>query len=107
MIKMGKHENYAKDLYLPTFDIITDGEGNKLERIIKKIFQPIEEAALELLSECLVPKNKLEESDAYFTLSQKEEFRPELEAFKMKYDASEKYSDYEEDLARLRSILIG
>lgn len=105
MIKTGKHENYDKDLYLPTFDIITDANGNKLERIIKKIFQPIKEAALDLLSECLVPKSNLEESDAYFTLCQKEEFRPELEAFKKKYDASESYSDYKEDLDRLSKII--
>ena len=106
LIKKGKHENYNSELYLPAFDIITDNDGHKLERIIKRIFMPIKEAALELLSECLEPKINLEESNAYLTLCQKEELRPELEAFKMKYDASENYGDYKEDLARLRNILI-
>lgn len=107
MIKMGKHENHPQNLYLPAFDIITDADGNKLERIIKRIFMPIKEAALELLSECLEPKINLEESNAYLTLCQKEELKPELEAFKKKYDASENYSDYKEDLDRLSNILIG
>lgn len=92
---------------LTRFDIITDGDGNKLERIIKRIFMPIKEAALELLSECLEPKINLEESIAYLTLCQKEELKPELEAFKKKYDASENYSDYKEDRDRLSNILIG
>lgn len=107
MIKMGKHENHPQNLYLPAFDIITDNDGHKLERIIKRIFMPIKEAALELLSECLEPKINLEESNAYLTLCQKEELKPELEAFKKKYDASENYSDYKEDLDRLGNILIG
>ena len=81
LIKKGKHENYNSELYLPAFDIITDNDGHKQERIIKRIFMPIKEAALELLSECLEPKINLEESIAYLTLCQKEELKPELEAY--------------------------
>ena len=111
-VRYGNHDTEDRHYYYPLFELLTrveagDSEADKIIYIIKKIFQPIKEAALELLSECLVPKSELEESDAYFTLCQKEEFKPELEAFKKKYDASENYSDYKEDLERLRNILIG
>ncbi len=106
-IREGLHVFSSAKFYTPLFDIVTDADGNKLERIIKRIFMPIKEAALELLSECLEPKINLEESNAYLTLCQKEELKPELEAFKKKYDASENYSDYKKDLDRLGNILIG
>lgn len=106
-IKEGLHVFSSAKFYTPLFDIVTDTDDNKLERIIKRIFMPLKEAALELLSECLVPQNNLEESNAYLTLYQNEEFRQELEVFKKKYEECENYSDYKEDLVRLQSVLIG
>ena len=107
LIKKGKHENFDSDLYLPAFDIITDADGNKLERIIKRIFTPVNEAALELLNECLVPKRNLEESSAFGILYQKEEFRKELEEFRKKYDASSNLKDYKAELEQLRDLFFG
>lgn len=108
----GNHDTEDRHFYYPLFDLLTrveagDSEADKLICIINKIFKVFKEAALELLSECLEPKTNLEESNAYLTLCQKEELKPELEAFKKKYEASENYSDYKEDLDRLSNILIG
>lgn len=108
----GNHDTLDEHYYYPLFDKLTnvkdsDTEAGKLDEVVELLFKPLKEAALDFINECLVPKSKLEESDAYFTLCQKEEFKPELEAFKKKYEASENYSDYKEDLERLRSILIG
>lgn len=108
----GNHDTEDRHYYYPLFDLLTrveagDTEADKIICIINKIFEVYKEAALELLSECLEPKINLEESNAYLTLCQKEELKPELEAFKKKYEASENYSDYKEDLDRLSNILIG
>ena len=108
----GNHDTEDNHYYFPLFDSLTgvekyDTEADKIIWIINNIFKVYKEAALELLSECLEPKINLEESNAYLTLCQKEELKPELEAFKKKYDASENYSDYKEDLDRLSNILIG
>ena len=108
----GNHDTEDMHYYYPLFDLLTrveagDTEADKIICIINKIFEVYKEAALELLIECLEPKINLEESNAYLTLCQKEELKPELEAFKKKYDASENYSDYKEDLDRLGNILIG
>lgn len=106
-IKTGKHENNDFDLYKPTFEIIVDQEGNKLERIVKKVFMPIKEAAIELLNECLVPikpLKKLEESIAYCTLYQKEEYRNDLEEFKKKYETSKSFNEYKEEFEHLKKV---
>lgn len=104
-IKKGLHA--STPYYTPLFDILTDAEGNKLERSIKRIFMPLKEAALELLNECLVPKRNLDESNAYGILYQKEELRKELDEFRKKYDASSNLNDYKADLERLRDLVLG
>ena len=106
-IKEGLHVFSSAKYYTPLFDILTDAEGNKLERSIKRIFMPLKEAALELLNECLVPKRNLDESNAYGILYQKEELRKELDEFRKKYDASSNLKDYEADLERLRDLVLG
>lgn len=104
-IKEGLHSSLKENHYTPLFDIVTDTDGNKLERIIRRIFMPIKEAALELQSECLVPHKNLKESDAYITLCQKEELRKDLEEFRLKYESCNSYSEYKSDLDLLSKVL--
>ena len=99
-ILKGKHENYDEDLYLPTFDILTDENDNKLRRIINSIF--LNNALIELLNECYAPNNNLDNSNAYRALRQDEEIRDDLESFKRKYETSKKLVDYLEDLRSLQ-----
>lgn len=106
-ILKGKHENYAEELYLPVFEIITDDEGDKLQRIVKSIFMPIEEAVTELLHECHVPQKNLAESNSYRILYRKEEFKKDLDEFKKKYEASDSFDEYKEDLGKLRDLVFG
>ena len=103
--RVGKHENYVEYWYYPVFDIITDEDGNKLERIIQSVFMT-EEAALDFLNDCLIPGLDLDESLAYYTLYQREEYREGLEKFRKKYESSESLDDYMEDLTRLRDTLL-
>lgn len=103
-IKRGKHENFPKDLYLPAFEIITDSEGNKLERIIDKVFTPQKEAVLELMNECLVPQKKLESIRAYQMLCE-DGFKSVLEVFRKKYESCRSYDEYKQDLVDLRKKL--
>lgn len=103
-IKRGKHENFTKDRYLPAFEIITDTEGNKLERIIDKVFTPQKEAVLELMNECLVPQKKLESIHAYQMLC-KDGFASVLEEFRKKYETCRSYDEYKQDLVDLRKKL--
>ena len=112
IVLRGNHDTEDEHYYYPLFDLLTrvdagDSDADKINCIINNVFKVYKEAALELLSECLVPYNKLEESNAFRILYQKEEFRKELEEFKKKYEASMNYSDYKDDLERLRSVLIG
>lgn len=106
MVKKGKHENFASDLYLPVFDIITDSEGEKTERIIKSIFMTYEEAVLELLNECRCPNRNLDNSQAFLALCQKAEVKKELEEFKKVYKSCKCYSEYQMDLEQLRKLLV-
>lgn len=106
-IMRGKHDNNVKYYYNPVFDIITDVEGNKIERIVNTIFMPFEQAFSDLLHECLVPHKKLDDSNAYSILSQKEEIRGVLEEFKEKYEASENFCEYKEDWERMRNVIAG
>lgn len=99
-ILKGKHENDNEDLYLPTFDILTDENDNKLRRIINSIF--LNNALIELLNECYAPNNNLDNSNAYRALRQDEEIRDDLESFKRKYETSKKLVDYLEDLRGLQ-----
>ena len=107
LIERGRHENDPDELYLPVFDIITDDEGDQLQRIVKSIFMPIEEAVTELLHECHVPKRNLAESNSYRILYRKEEFRKDLDEFKKKYEVSESFDEYKEDLGKLRDLVFG
>ena len=96
------HENSLNCLYNPIFDIITDKEGDKQNRIIKSFF--VKNAILVLVNECNVPRNmNPNESNVFRAIYQMEEFRKELEEFAKKYEASEKLIDYKEDLERLQN----
>ena len=101
-ILKGKHENSLNCLYNPIFDIITDKEGDKQNRIIMSFF--VKNAILVLVNECNVPRNmNPNESNAFRAIYQMEEFRKELEEFAKKYEASAKLIDYKEDLERLQN----
>ena len=104
IIKKGMHENFPRDLYLPAFDINTDTEGNKLERIIDKVFTAQKEAVLELLNECLVPKKKLKTIHAYQLLCENG-FESVLEVFRKKYETCNSFDEYKQDLVDLRKKL--
>ena len=101
-ILKGKHENTPQNLYNPVFDIITDKEGDKQNRIIKSVF--VKNAITVLVDECNVPHNmKPNESNAFRAIYQMKEFRKELEEFTKKYEASDKLMDYKEDLECLQN----
>lgn len=105
-IERGLHDNDDSFKYKPTFKIITDSEGNKTDRIIKNIFAPLEEAAMELLYICTVPKKKIEETDAYRTLIQNEKYRNLLEKFKIKYDSCNNFDEYKDEWEKLRKDIV-
>lgn len=112
MVLKGNHDTEDAHYYYPLFNLLTsisagDTVANKTNHIIKSIFMPLKEAALELLNECLVPKRNLDESNAYGILYQKEELKKELDEFRKKYDASSSLNDYKADLERLRDLVLG
>lgn len=56
-IKEDSHIPDASNCYHMFFDILTDSEGKKMNRIIKQVFRPLLDAALGLLHQCLADSN--------------------------------------------------
>lgn len=52
-IKEGSHIPQPGNVYLTFFDILTDSQGDKMNRIINQVFRPLLDAALGLLHHCL------------------------------------------------------
>ena len=104
VIKEGLHVNKREKFYVSVFEIITDSEGNKLERIVEKVFTPRKEAVLELMNECLVPQKQLESFRAYQMLCENG-FKSVLEEFRKKYESCRSYDEYKQDLVDLRKKL--
>lgn len=48
-IKEGSHTNYPEDYFITIFDILTDSDDKKMNRIINQVFRPVLDAALGLL----------------------------------------------------------
>lgn len=56
----GSHTYQLSDYYITVFDILTDKEPNKPERIIDKVFTPDLEIVLRFLYQCLVSDSESE-----------------------------------------------
>lgn len=54
----GSHSFQTSDNLISVFDILTDTEPNKMERIINKVFTPDLEIVLKFLHQCLFPTSK-------------------------------------------------
>lgn len=59
--RVGSHT--SNDYHISVFDILTDKESNKLERIIDKVFTPNLEIVLRFLHHCLVPDSEREAAE--------------------------------------------
>ena len=102
----GIHESGIKHKYELVFDILTDKEGDQLNRIINSIFMPLNNAIHCFLEECMEPKKKLSNILSYHILCE-QGFKNELDAFLKKYESCQKSSEYAEDWDRLNDLLRG
>lgn len=103
----GSHDTSDEHYYYPLFGKLTsvkdsDTEAGIFGEVIELLFEPLQEAILSFVNECLVPQRNLDESNAYGILYQKEELREELDEFRKKYESSKNLEEYKEDLERLR-----
>lgn len=64
----GSHTYQLSDYYVTVFNILTDKEPDKLERIIDKVFAPNLEIVLRFLNHCLVPDSEREYAELKATL---------------------------------------
>lgn len=102
----GMHESGIKYKYEPVFDILTDKQGDELNRITHSIFMPLDNAINTFLDECAVPKKKLENLLSYHILCE-EGFKDAVEAFRNKYESCQSSSEYAEEWDRLNNLLKG
>lgn len=100
----GMHEE--GDSYELTFNILTDSENDKLNRIINSVFMPLDNAINTFLDECTEPKKNLENLLSYHILCE-EGFKDAVEAFRNKYESCQSSSEYAEDWDRLNDLLKG
>ena len=111
VVRQGMHENFPTQKYYCVFDILTDNEDNKPQRIIDKVFAPILGEVLQFLNGCLVPQNQTTEFRGVRNLLQADlandvALQKDLEDFMRKYDSSRGLNDYKEELATLRDSLV-
>lgn len=99
-----KLKNKLERKYEYVFNILIDDEDDKTNRIINSIFKPFNNAVISFLRECCTPNKDLEKTLSYQVLCE-EGFRDALDSFRKKYDSSENYLEYKEDLEKLRSLL--
>lgn len=102
----GMHEEGWSNLYQPIFDILTDSEGDKLNRIVNSVFMPL--VVHDFTKKCLVPniKNELINLPSYHILYERG-FKNELETFLRKYESCQSSSEYAEEWDRLNDLLKG
>lgn len=110
MTRFGIHNDDDHCLYYPCFEILTDGKGDELKRIVS-LFNPSLEAVLRFLNECLMPGNanpQLEDSFKKICsdAGNNEKVRKAVTGFYEKYKGHKSLEDYEEDLNQIRDILI-
>jgi hypothetical protein len=107
----GSHQPDAKFHYTPLFEILTDNEGNKLNRIIDKVFKPYNklEIVLQFLHGCMTPNN---DDDTFKSardrlLAEKSIENDVRRFYEDNYAKQQKSdSDYQEALSRLRDTLL-
>ena len=100
----GMHEE--GDLYEIVFNILTDSENDKLNRIINSVFMPLDNAINNFLDECSKPNKKLENILSYHILCE-EGFKDAMEAFRNKYESCQNHLEYAEEWDRLNDLLKG
>lgn len=102
----GMHEEGWGNSYEPVFDILTDSEGDKLNRIVNSVFMPL--VIHDFTEKCLVPNKRIElvNSPSYHILCE-QGFKNELDAFLKKYESCQSSSEYAEEWDRLNDLLKG
>lgn len=102
----GMHMDEWGNFYKPVFDILTDLEGDKLNRIVNSIFMPL--VIHDFTDKCLVPNKRIElvNLPSYHILCE-QGFKKELDAFLKKYESCQSSSEYAEEWDRLNDLLKG
>lgn len=111
VVLSGMHTNSSEDHYYPLFDILTDNEGNKPNRIIDTVFKPYNklDTILQFLHGCLVPNNDDDSFvSAYKKLRGDNDIKSVVEDFYVNiYSKQQKSdSDYQKALSRFRDRLL-
>lgn len=110
VVRHGMHENFPTERYYRVFDILTDNEDNKPQRIIDNVFAPLNEEVLQFLNGCLVPQNQTTEflgawHKLQAALANDMALRKDLDNFMIKYNSSKSLNDYQKELVALRDKL--
>ena len=111
VVRHGMHENYPTEKYYCVFDILTDNEDNKLQRIIDKVFAPLTDKVLQFLHGCLIPQNQNVEFRSAWNMLQaalvnNPTLHDALENFMRIYDSSPNEEGYFDKLRILSQELL-
>ena len=99
---MHQSDKEKETKYEQVFNILTDKEGDKLNRIFNSVFKPV--TVNDFVTECLEPNKKLENLLSYQVLCEKG-YSEALEEFRKKYESCESFLEYSKDLERVRDLL--
>lgn len=109
IVLKGCHDTEDDHYYYPLFDLLTSVEecdtvAEKMYRIIDEIF--LDEVIIEFLQEFSQPGKDMEKSSRYRTISNIDRYKEALATFKKKYEPSQSFEEYKEDLFKLREVLL-
>lgn len=95
----------AASCYYDMFRILTDNDGDKFNRVLDSIFNPVNVLKRDFLNMCFTPglQNDDDFIKVYNELSSLDEYKAAMKSFKKCYEGNQ-FEDYKNEFKRLRDV---